>query len=314
MAAGPIEVHTGRPAARRIWSRRRSEKAAMFTRSQALVRRRASASGATAASILGSMLKRASGKASSSASMVEMASPSGPTLAWRTSAHGRSSRRPSRSVTRSSTSSALAPSRPSRRIPAKPRVVGASAGTSKNRWTRLSSSTSVARKNGVWHSTTCSMRPRWPARCSGRGGTLREYSSSAWRRRSFGAPAKRSTMRRSFGGVAVLDSLMPRYRNRADPTRRLLEEAPMPVENDPSPELTEYAHPEKLVTADWLAAHLDDPDVVIVESDEDVLLYDTGHIPGADSVHWQPAANDHGTCKYVHGQHATYHSSTKRST
>src|SRR5437588_612811 len=55
----------------------------------------------------------------------------------------------------------------------------------------------------------------------------------------------------------------------------------MPVENDPSPELAEYAHPEKLVTADWLAAHLDDPNVVIVESDEDVLLYDTGHLPGA---------------------------------
>ena len=42
----------------------------------------------------------------------------------------------------------------------------------------------------------------------------------------------------------------------------------MPVENDPSPELADYAHPEKLVTADWVAAHLDDPNVVIVESDE----------------------------------------------
>ncbi len=90
-------------------------------------------------------------------------------------------------------------------------------GTSKKRWTRRSSSTSVARKNGVWHSTTCSIWSRWPARWSGRGGTLREYSSSAWRRRSFGAPAKRSTMRRSFGGVLV--SLMPRYRNRAAPSR-----------------------------------------------------------------------------------------------
>ncbi|HVW31995.1 MAG TPA: sulfurtransferase, partial [Acidimicrobiia bacterium] len=41
----------------------------------------------------------------------------------------------------------------------------------------------------------------------------------------------------------------------------------MPVEPDPSPALSDYAHPEKLVTADWLAAHLDDPNVVIVESD-----------------------------------------------
>jgi thiosulfate/3-mercaptopyruvate sulfurtransferase len=34
-----------------------------------------------------------------------------------------------------------------------------------------------------------------------------------------------------------------------------------------------------LVTTDWVAAHLDDPTIRIVESDEDVLLYDTGHIP-----------------------------------
>ena len=64
------------------------------------------------------------------------------------------------------------------------------------------------------------------------------------------------------------------------------------VEYDPSPELAEYAHPEKLVTADWLAAHLDDPNVVIVESDEDVLLYDTGHIPGAVKVDWHTELND----------------------
>ena len=34
----------------------------------------------------------------------------------------------------------------------------------------------------------------------------------------------------------------------------------MPVENDPSPELAEYAHPEMLVTTEWLASHLDDPE------------------------------------------------------
>ncbi|HEY0399637.1 MAG TPA: rhodanese-like domain-containing protein, partial [Acidimicrobiia bacterium] len=63
------------------------------------------------------------------------------------------------------------------------------------------------------------------------------------------------------------------------------------VENDPAPQLAEYAHPEKLVTADWLAAHLEDPNVVIVESDEDVLLYDTGHIPGAVKVDWHTELN-----------------------
>jgi len=74
------------------------------------------------------------------------------------------------------------------------------------------------------------------------------------------------------------------------------------VKHDPSPELAEYAHPEKLVTADWLAAHLDDPNVVIVESDEDVLLYDTGHIPGAVKVDWHTELNDQVTRDYVDGE------------
>ena len=42
-----------------------------------------------------------------------------------------------------------------------------------------------------------------------------------------------------------------------------------------------YAHPERLVTTQWLAEHLDDDRVRVLESDEDVLLYDTGHVPGA---------------------------------
>src|SRR5918996_5952083 len=74
------------------------------------------------------------------------------------------------------------------------------------------------------------------------------------------------------------------------------------VEYDPSPELANYTHPEKLVTADWLAAHLDDPNVVIVESDEDVLLYDTGHIPGAVKVDWHTELNDQVTRDYVDGE------------
>ena len=74
------------------------------------------------------------------------------------------------------------------------------------------------------------------------------------------------------------------------------------VENDPSPQLAEYAHPEMLVTADWLAAHLNDPDIVIVESDEDVLLYDTGHIPGAVKVDWHTELNDQVTRDYLDGE------------
>jgi thiosulfate/3-mercaptopyruvate sulfurtransferase len=49
---------------------------------------------------------------------------------------------------------------------------------------------------------------------------------------------------------------------------------------------TGYAHPEALVSTEWVAAHLDDPKVRLVESDEDVLLYETGHIPGAVKLDW----------------------------
>ena len=47
-----------------------------------------------------------------------------------------------------------------------------------------------------------------------------------------------------------------------------------------------YVHPEYLVDTEWLAAHLNDPDVRIIESDEDPLLYPIGHIPGAVQVDW----------------------------
>jgi thiosulfate/3-mercaptopyruvate sulfurtransferase len=53
-----------------------------------------------------------------------------------------------------------------------------------------------------------------------------------------------------------------------------------------------YAHPEALVSTDWLASHLNDADLRIIESDEDVLLYDTGHIPGAQKIDWHTDLND----------------------
>jgi 3-mercaptopyruvate sulfurtransferase SseA len=49
---------------------------------------------------------------------------------------------------------------------------------------------------------------------------------------------------------------------------------------DPAEKLQGYANPERLVTTDWLTEHLDDPRVVVAESDEDVLLCETGHIRG----------------------------------
>jgi thiosulfate/3-mercaptopyruvate sulfurtransferase len=49
---------------------------------------------------------------------------------------------------------------------------------------------------------------------------------------------------------------------------------------------SEYAFPEYLVSTEWAAEHAADPAVRLVESDEDVLLYETGHIPGAVKVDW----------------------------
>lgn len=53
-----------------------------------------------------------------------------------------------------------------------------------------------------------------------------------------------------------------------------------------------YANPDVLVTTEWVAAHLHDPDVRLVESNEDVLLYASGHIPGAVEVDWTADLND----------------------
>jgi thiosulfate/3-mercaptopyruvate sulfurtransferase len=75
----------------------------------------------------------------------------------------------------------------------------------------------------------------------------------------------------------------------------------MPVPNDTNPKLAEYAHPQSLVTTEWLAEHLADPGLVVVESDEDVLLYETGHIPGSVKVDWHTELNDPVTRDYVDG-------------
>jgi len=60
-----------------------------------------------------------------------------------------------------------------------------------------------------------------------------------------------------------------------------------------------YHRPRALVTTDWLAAHLDDRLVRIIESDEDVLLYDVGHIPGAQKIDWHADLNDPVTRDYI---------------
>lgn len=71
--------------------------------------------------------------------------------------------------------------------------------------------------------------------------------------------------------------------------------------------ISAYAHPERLVTTEWLAEQIaagavGGPDgIVLLESDEDVLLYETGHIPGALKVDWHVDLNDPVTRDYVDG-------------
>jgi thiosulfate/3-mercaptopyruvate sulfurtransferase len=76
----------------------------------------------------------------------------------------------------------------------------------------------------------------------------------------------------------------------------------MPLPLDTDPKLAEYSNPERLVTTSWLAEHLGDANLVVAESDEDVLLYDTGHIPGAVKLDWHTELNHPVTRDYVDGE------------
>ena len=76
----------------------------------------------------------------------------------------------------------------------------------------------------------------------------------------------------------------------------------MSTEFDQSARFAEYADPGRLVSTEWLAEHLGQPGLVVVESDEDVLLYETGHIPGAVKVDWHTELNDPVTRDYVDGE------------
>ena len=75
----------------------------------------------------------------------------------------------------------------------------------------------------------------------------------------------------------------------------------MPFPADPSPELSEYAHPERLVTTAWVQDNIGAQGLVVLESNEDVLLYDTGHIPGAIKIDWHTELNDPIVRDYLQG-------------
>jgi thiosulfate/3-mercaptopyruvate sulfurtransferase len=57
-----------------------------------------------------------------------------------------------------------------------------------------------------------------------------------------------------------------------------------------------------LVDADWVEAHLDDPNVVLVEVDEDVSAYDRGHIRGAVRLDWKTELQDQVRRDFVNQQ------------
>jgi thiosulfate/3-mercaptopyruvate sulfurtransferase len=75
----------------------------------------------------------------------------------------------------------------------------------------------------------------------------------------------------------------------------------MPVPTDSNEKFAAYAHPEVLVSTQWLEDNLNVPGLVVLESDEDVLLYEIGHIPGAFKIDWHTDLNDPVIRDYIGG-------------
>ena len=63
--------------------------------------------------------------------------------------------------------------------------------------------------------------------------------------------------------------------------------------------MADYANPDVLVSTDWVEEHIDDSDIVIVESDEDILLYEIGHIRNSVKFDWQTELQDQLIRDYV---------------
>jgi thiosulfate/3-mercaptopyruvate sulfurtransferase len=90
-----------------------------------------------------------------------------------------------------------------------------------------------------------------------------------------------------------LDSLLALYRTACTEKFTFI---PFPVMNA---KFAEYHTPDILVDTAWLAENLNAPDIRIVESNEDLLLYDVGHIPGAVHIDWRRDLNDQTQRDYV---------------
>ena len=63
--------------------------------------------------------------------------------------------------------------------------------------------------------------------------------------------------------------------------------------------MADYAHPEVLVSTDWVLENKDKDGIKIVESNEDILLYEVGHIEGAIKLDWETELQDSLIRDYV---------------
>lgn len=75
--------------------------------------------------------------------------------------------------------------------------------------------------------------------------------------------------------------------------------ANLPGHPDPAIIAKGYAHPERLVSTSWLAAHLENPSLRLLECNEDVLLYGVEHVPGAQKLDWHIDLNDQVERDYI---------------
>ncbi|WP_394940964.1 sulfurtransferase [Psychromicrobium sp. YIM B11713] len=80
----------------------------------------------------------------------------------------------------------------------------------------------------------------------------------------------------------------------------------MSIAADTAEKFSSYAAPERLVSTEWVAeaiatGKVGSAELAIVESDEDILLYETGHIPGAVKIDWHTDLNDADTRDYIDG-------------
>lgn len=75
----------------------------------------------------------------------------------------------------------------------------------------------------------------------------------------------------------------------------------MSVPFETNAKFSDYVHPEVLVSTQWLSENLSTPGLVVLESDEDILLYEIGHIPGAFKIDWHTDLNDEVIRDYIQG-------------